>query len=176
MHACLWNEPLQFSEKVAFAEFEWKDHNFLNIKTGEWDLTILLFSNWNYIVLDALETYIHEVSAYVCLKRATAGVWECHFCWIRVKISQFLNYKHGEWDLTILLFNYWNRLALGLLETCFLEVSVKMCLKRATPGSEGVVFTELDWKYHIFLNIKIEVLDLKVLFFNYWNGLVLGSV
>ena len=176
MHACLWNEPLQFSEKVAFAEFEWKDHNFLNIKTGEWDLTILLFSNWNYIVLDALETYIHEVSAYVCLKRATAGVWECHFCWIRVKISQFLNYKHGEWDLTILLFNYWNRLALGSLETCFLEVSVKMCLKRATPGVwEGRFY--LTWlKISHFLNIKIEVLHLKVLFFNYWNGLALGSV
>ena len=76
MHACLWNEPLQFSEKVAFAEFEWKDHNFLNIKTGEWDLTILLFSNWNYIVLDALETYIHEVSAYVVSERVIFAEFE----------------------------------------------------------------------------------------------------
>ena len=33
--------------------------------------------------------------------------------------------------------------------------------------SERVVFAEFDWKYHIFLNIKSEEWDLKVLLFNY---------
>ena len=32
---------------------------------------------------------------------------------------------------------------------------------------ERVVFAEFDWKYHIFLNIKSEEWDLKVLLFNY---------
>ena len=53
----------EVSEKVGFAELEWKHHNFFNIKTGEWDLRILLFNYWNDFVLDSLETYIHEVGA-----------------------------------------------------------------------------------------------------------------
>ena len=42
--------------------------------------------------------------------------------------------------------------------------------------SERVFFTEFDWKFHIFLNIKTEEWDLKILFFNYWSDLALGSV
>ena len=41
---------------------------------------------------------------------------------------------------------------------------------------ERVVFAEFDWKYHIFLNIKTEQWDLKILLFNYWNDIALGSV
>ena len=32
------------SERFAFAEFESKHHNFVNIKAGEWALKILLFN------------------------------------------------------------------------------------------------------------------------------------
>ena len=41
--------------------------------------------------------------------------------------------------------------------------------------SERVFFHEFDWKYHIFLNIKTEEWDPKILLLNYWNDLVLGS-
>ena len=94
VHARVWNESLQVSEKVGFAQFDWKYYKLLNIKTGEWDLRILLFTYWN------------ELGAYVCLKGATAGVWECRFCWIWLKISQFFNYKQGK----VLFLNYWNGL------------------------------------------------------------------
>ena len=62
---------------------------------GEWDLNIFLFNYWNDLVLGSVETYFLEVGAYVYLKRATKGVWQCHFCWIWVKISLFLKYKNG---------------------------------------------------------------------------------
>ena len=42
--------------------------------------------------------------------------------------------------------------------------------------SERVVFAEVECKYHIFLNIKTEKWDLKILLFHYWNDLSLGSV
>ena len=38
----------------------------------------------------------------------------------------------GEWNLNILVFNYWNDLVLGSVETYFLEVGAYMCLKGAT--------------------------------------------
>ena len=74
MRTCLWNEPLQLSERVIFAEDEWKYYIYLSIKTGEWDLKISLFNYLINLVLGSLETYFLEVGAYVSLKRATAGV------------------------------------------------------------------------------------------------------
>ena len=32
------------SERVAFADFEEKYHNFLKIKTGEWDLKVFILN------------------------------------------------------------------------------------------------------------------------------------
>ena len=86
VHTCVWNEPPQVSERVVFAEFEWKYHNFLNIKTGESNLKILLFNYWKDLALGSAETYSLEVGAYVSLKRVTASFWEIRFCWILVKI------------------------------------------------------------------------------------------
>ena len=96
LHNCLWKEPLQVSERVVFAEFDWNYHTFLNIKKDEWDLTILLFNYWNDLVSGLVEAYFLEVDAYVCVKRATAGVWEGGFCWIWLEISHFFKYKNGE--------------------------------------------------------------------------------
>ena len=96
MHRCLWNEPPKFSEKVGFTEFEWKYHIFLSVKTGEWDLNVLLFNCWNDLVLGSVETYFLEVGAYVSLKLATTGVSDGHFCWIWVNISSFFKYKKGR--------------------------------------------------------------------------------
>ena len=91
----LWKEPPQVSERVIFAEFDWKYHIFLNIKTDEWDLKILLFNYWNDLVLGSVETYFSEINACVSLKRATVGVWDGGFCWIWLKISLFVKYKDG---------------------------------------------------------------------------------
>ena len=96
MHRCLWNEPPKFSEKVGFTEFEWKYHIFLSVKTGEWDLNVLLFNCWNDLVLGSVETYFLEVGAYVSLKLATTGVSDGHFCWTSVNISSFFKYKKGR--------------------------------------------------------------------------------
>ena len=80
---------------VAFAEFDWKYHIFLNIETEERDLKTLLFSYRNGLVLGEVETYFLEVIAYVSLKRVTTGVREGRFCWIWLKISDFFKYKNG---------------------------------------------------------------------------------
>ena len=46
----------------------------------------------------------------------------------------FWNINTKELNLKILLFNYWNNLALGSLETCILEVGTYLCLKGVTEG------------------------------------------
>ena len=83
-------------ERIVFAEFKWKYHNFLNKKTGELDLKILLFNYWNDLVWSWLETYFPEVDAYVSQKRATTGLCDGRICWIWVKIPQFFKYKNGR--------------------------------------------------------------------------------
>ena len=84
--------------------------HFLNIKTEDWDLKILLFNYWNDLALGSVETYFFEVTAYMCLKGATAGVWEGRFCWIWLDMSHFVKYKKGVVGPKVLLFNYWNDL------------------------------------------------------------------
>ena len=69
--------------------------HFLSIKTGEWDLKILLFNYWNYLLLGLLEVYFLEVGAYIFLKRAATGIWEGSFFWIWVKMPQSFKYKNG---------------------------------------------------------------------------------
>ena len=81
--------------KGHFAEIELKHQNFLNIKSGAWDLKILLFDFWNDIALGSAEIYFLEVGACVSLEQATTGLWEGRFCWIWLKISHFLKYKNG---------------------------------------------------------------------------------
>ena len=52
-----------------------------------------------------------------------------------------------------------------------------MCLwNEPTQVSQSVVFTEYDWKYHIYLNIKTEERKLKIWLFNYLNNFFLDSV
>ena len=53
---------------------------FLNRKTEERDLNILLFNYLNDLVLGSAETNFLEIVAYVSLKGATAGFGEGRFC------------------------------------------------------------------------------------------------
>ena len=96
----LWNEPPQW---VIFAEVEWKYHIFLNIKTGELNLKILLLNYWH--ALSCLRVsrnifsasrwiYISEKSHHRCLK----GSFLLN---LSEGITFFLNIKTGEWDLKI---------------------------------------------------------------------------
>ena len=71
-----------------------------------------------------------------------------------------------KWDQNILLFNYWNNLVLGSVETYFLEVDAYVSLKRATAGAWESRFAEFEWKSHIYSNIKTGKWDLKLLLFN----------
>ena len=93
---CLWKEPPQVSERVVFAEFDWKYETFLNIKREERELKILMFNYWNDLFLGSVETNFLEHDAYVYVKRAPAGVQESPFCLIRPVISNFLNIKTEE--------------------------------------------------------------------------------
>ena len=52
---------------------------FLNRKTEERDLNILLFNYLNDLVLGSAETNFLEIVAYVSLKGATAGFGEGRF-------------------------------------------------------------------------------------------------
>ena len=90
-------------------------------------------------------------------------------------ITFFLNLKTKEWDLKVFMFNYWNDLLLGSVETYFLAFHT--CLWKEPPQvSESVVFAEFEEKIPRFFKSKTGELDLKILKFNYWNDLVLGSV
>ena len=80
-------------------------------------MRILLFSYWNDLVLDLVETYFLEVGAYVSLKRATASVWEGRFADLEWKYHSFSNIKTGEWEMKVFLFNSWNDSVLGSVET-----------------------------------------------------------
>ena len=92
MHTCLWKEFPEVFERVVFVEFDWKYHIFLNIKTEEWGLNILLFNYWNDLALDSVETYVLEVGVYESLKEATTGVWEGCFCWLWPDRTGFSKY------------------------------------------------------------------------------------
>ena len=105
----------------------------LIVKTEEWDLKVLFFKYWNSLLLGLVHTYFLQVGAYVSLKWAATGLWEGRFGWIWLKILFVLNMK-TEWDLTNLLFNLWNGLALGSLQTFFLEFGAYLSLKRAITG------------------------------------------
>ena len=50
------------------------------------------------------------------------------------KYHCFWNVKTREWDLNIFLFNHWNDLVLGSVETYFLKVGAYVSLKPATTG------------------------------------------
>ena len=69
---------------------------FLNIKTREWNLKILLLNYLNDLALCSVETYFLKVGGYVFCKLNTTGVWEGRFCWICLKIPQFLKHKNGR--------------------------------------------------------------------------------
>ena len=125
----------------------------MKIKTGEWDLKVFILNYWNGLALGSVQTYFLEVGAYVSLKRATTGLWEG---WLSLKISHFLKYKNGGGDLKVLLFNYWNGLVLGEVETYFLEVIAYVSLKGVTTGV---------WEGR-FCWIWLKISD----FFKYKNG------
>ena len=167
MPTCVWNGPPRVFERVVFAEFGWKYHNFLKIKTEEWDLKILLFDYWHDLTLGSVETCFLEIDSYVSLERATTGLWEGCFCLILVKILRFFKYKNGGVGPKILLFNYWNDLLLDLEEPFFLVFGASVSLKGATAGVWEGRFCWIDWKYHFLLNIKTVEWHRQTLLFDY---------
>ena len=79
---------------------------FSNMKTENWDLQNWLFNYVNEIALGLVERYFFEFGAYVSVKVATGGVWQCRFCWIWVEISQFLKWKKlriGTYEIDCLI-------------------------------------------------------------------------
>ena len=88
------NEPPQVCETVTFSELEWKYHIFWNIKTGKWDLKILLFNCWNYLALGSTETF--SGSRYIPVSETNH-----HSCLIGLFLLnlseniKFLRYKNG---------------------------------------------------------------------------------
>ena len=72
------------------------------------------------------------------------------------KYHIFLNINTEEWELKTLLFNYWNDIFLGSVETYFLEVGAYVFVKRTTASVWEVRF------YWIWLEISH--------FFKYKNG------
>ena len=106
---------------------------FLNIKTGDLDLKISLFNYSNDLVLRWVETYSGRCCINVSDTSQHSSLRVPY--WIWVKIPQvFSNIIAGEWNLKISLFNYWNYIVLGSVETHILDVGAYVCLKRATTG------------------------------------------
>ena len=78
--------------------------HFFKYWNGEWEQNVLFFNYWNDFILGWVETYFLEVSAYMSVKRATAGVWEGRFFRIWVKILHLLKYRNegvGLKDFTV---------------------------------------------------------------------------
>ena len=138
------------------AEFDWKYNFFWNIKQEKWDLKVLWFNYWSDLALGSVETDFLAVGAYVRLKGATAVVWLGRFCWIWLEISHFLSIRTEEWDVKFLLFNYWNYVALGLVEIKFFEVGAYVSLKGATAGVWEDRFCWLSFEISHFLKYKNE--------------------
>ena len=127
------------------------------------NLKQLLFNNWNDLVLGLVETCFVEVGTYVPLKRATADVWECHFCWVWVKILQFFKYKNWRVEPKYLILWLLKWSCLKLIRNSFWKL-VHTCLWDEPPQvSERFVFREFEWKHHSFFNMQTRNWDLKSL-------------
>ena len=123
-----------------------KIQQFLYVKTGDLDLKISLFNYSDDLVLHWAESHFLNIDVYLSLKQAPTGLWGVRLCWIWVKIPQFLsNIKTGEWNLKNSLFNYWNDLMLGWVETYFLEVGAYVCGTSHYRCLKGFVFAEFEW-------------------------------
>ena len=92
------------------------------------------------------------------------------------KYHIFLNINTEEWELKTLLFNYWNDIFLGSVETYFLEVGAYVFVKRTTASVWEVRFYWIWLEISHFFKYKTEECDLKTLLFDYWNDIFLGSV
>ena len=174
MRTCLWNKPPELSVRVAFAEFEWKCHNFLSKKMGNWDRKILLFRYWKYLVLGLGEVYFLEVDAYLSLKRATTSVWEGHFCWIWVKIPQYFECKGGGLGSKVFIAKLlkWSYLRL-IRHIYFLGVDAYVSLKRVATSVWECRFCWIWVKIPQSFNIKTREWNQKIWRFNYWKDLIL---
>ena len=156
MHTFLWNEPPQVSYRVVFAEFEWKYHNFLNMKTGWWDLKVLLLNYWKDLLWDPVEAYFWKL-VHTCLWNEPPQVCKrVVFVEYEWKYYIFLSIKTGKSDLKILLLNYWNNVVLGSVETNFLEFGAYVSLKRAATGVWEVCFCWIWMKIPQFFRYKNE--------------------
>ena len=126
------------SGRVVFAEFEWPCQNFLNRKTGEWNLNFLLFNYWKDLVLVLVETCFLEVIAYVSLKRAATSLWESCFWQIWVKILHLIKNKNGRFGhkgFTVELLKWsWLRLIRSIFSGSWCirvsETSPHRCVRR----------------------------------------------
>ena len=142
-------------ERIVFAEFDWKYHIFWSRTTEELNRKVSLFNYWTDLVLGSVQTYFLETSLYVCLKGATAGVWEGRFCWTWLEISRLFKYKNGGVVPKDFIVSMLKRFFLGWEETYFLEVGAYISLKGATAGlledRPCWIWQEIS---HFFLNIK----------------------
>ena len=109
--------------------------------------------------------FIVQSLKWACLRLTTnvfSGIWciplsqtsyhrflEGLFGWIWLKPSLFLNIKTEECDLKVLLLIYWNGLALGSIQTDFLEVGAYLPLERATGGFWRLILLNLSEKITI---------------------------
>ena len=63
------------SERVVFAELDWKYDIFWNIKTEEWALKLLLFDDVHDLVLGTVEIFFLK-SVHTCLQKEPPSVFE----------------------------------------------------------------------------------------------------
>ena len=176
MHMFLWKKLPQVAQRVVFAEFDWKYHAFLNIKTEVWDLKILLFIYWNHVFLGSIETYFLEVCAYVSVKRTTASVWEVCFCLISLEISHFFKYKNGGVGPNNFIVNLLKLFFLGSVEHIFWK-SMHMCLwKEPTQLPQRAVFCCFLLEILHLFKYKNGGVGFKILLFSCRNDIFLGSI
>ena len=142
-------------ERIVFAEFDWKYHIFWSRTTEELNRKVSLFNYWTDLVLGSVQTYFLETSLYVCLKGATAGVWEGRFCWTWLEISRLFKYKNGGVVPKDFIVSMLKRFFLRLRRNLFLRSRCIHISERShCRFVRGSTLLNLTGNITFFLNIK----------------------
>ena len=112
----------------------------------------------------------------MCMKGATAGVWEGRFCWISLEMSHCFKYKNGEVGPKNFMVYLLKRSCLRVSRNIFFA-------RRCIQDSEGSHHRLLKGSLLLnltenlaFFKYKYGEVRPKTLLFNYWNDLVIGYV
>ena len=129
MHIYIQPEISRFFERTKWVSLlkDWKEDKKTPV------IKMIMVARWETSYGGVSRLFSKSVHTYLWSKppQVSERVAFAEFAW---KYYIYLSIKTGDWGLKVLLFNYWNDLALGSVETYFREVGAYVSLKRAATG------------------------------------------